>query len=252
MAATLKGKVVLVTGGASGIGLATATRFATAGAHVAIVDIDGRAAAAAASTLRQPGVNVQGFALDVQSEADWKKLIARIERSLGPLHVLVNNAGIGLSRPIQETSLADWRKVTSVNLDGVFLGIKHGMTAIAKNGGGAIVNTSSIRGVTGAPGSSAYCASKAGVRLLSKVAALECAAAKNGVRVNCVLPGYVETPLVARSLKPAARRRLTQATPMARFAKPEEIAEAIFYLASPQSSYVTGSDLLVDGAYTAQ
>ena len=249
---TLKGKVVLVTGGASGIGLATARRFAADGCKVAIADLNMPAASAAAAGLRNDGFDVQAFALDVRREAAWQKVIAQIERRLGPLHVVVNNAGIGRSVPLLETTLAFWREITSVNLDGVFLGTRHGVAALAKNGGGAIVNISSIRGVAGFAGSSAYCASKAGVRLLSKVAALECAAAKNGVRVNCVLPGYVETPLVARQLPAATRRRLTQSTPMARFARPDEVADAIYYLASPQASYVTGTDLLVDGGFVAQ
>lgn len=249
---TLKGKVVLVTGGASGIGLATVRRFAEAGCKVALADINGNAAKAAANVLQADGLDVQAYTLDVRREAPWTKVIAQIERQLGPLHVVVNNAGIGRSVPLLETTLAFWREITSVNLDGVFLGTKHGVAALARNGGGAIVNISSIRGVAGFPGSSAYCASKAGVRLLSKVAALECAAAKNGVRINCILPGYVETPLVAKQLSPAIKRRITKSTPMSRLAKPEEIADAIFYLASPQASYVTGTDLLVDGGFVAQ
>ena len=249
---TLKGKVVLVTGGASGIGLATVRRFAEAGCKVAMADINSNAAKAAAKSLQAEGLDVHAHTLDVRREAPWKKAIGQIERRLGPLHVVVNNAGLGRPMPLLQTTLAFWRDITSVNLDGVFLGTKFGVAALAKNGGGAIVNISSIRGVTGYPGSSAYCASKAGVRLLSKVAALECAAAKNGVRINCILPGYVETPLVAKQLSPAIKRRITKSTPMSRLAKPEEIADAIFYLASPQASYVTGTDLLVDGGFVAQ
>jgi len=249
---TLKGKVVLVTGGASGIGLAAVRRFAAAGCKVAIADVNSRGATAAAAALVEEGFEARGYALDVRRETSWVKVIAQIEKQLGPLHVVVNNAGIGSTVPLLETTLEFWRKITAVNLDGVFLGTKHGVAALAKHGGGAIVNISSIRGVAGSPGSSAYCASKAGVRLLSKVAALECAEARNGVRINCVLPGFVETPLVAKHLPAAGRRRNTRATPMARFAKPEEIADAIHFLASPQSSYVTGTDLLVDGGYMAQ
>jgi len=248
---TLKGKVVLVTGGASGIGLAAVQRFAAEGCKVAIADLNRRAAAEAAAALAREGVTARAYALDVRREASWVKVIAQIEKQLGPLHVVVNNAGIGSPVPLLQTTLEFWRKITAVNLDGVFLGTKHGVAALAKNGGGAIVNISSIRGVAGSPGSSAYCASKAGVRLLSKTAALECAAAKNRVRINCVLPGFVETPLVAKHVPPAGRRRNTRATPMSRFARPGEIADAIHFLSSPQSSFVTGTDLLVDGGYMA-
>ncbi len=248
---TLKDKVVLVTGGASGIGLAAAKRFAGAGCKVAIGDLNGKAALAAAREIAASGGSAAGYTLDTRSESSWKKAIAQIQKKQGPLHVVVNNAGTGRALPLAETTLAIWREINSVNTEGVFLGTKLGIEAIAKAGGGAIVNISSIRGVTGFVGSSAYCASKAAVRLLSKVAALECAQAKNNVRVNCILPGYVETPLVAKNLTAARRKPLVQATPLGRFARPEEIADAIFYLASPQASYVTGTDLLVDGGYTA-
>lgn len=248
---TLKDKVVLVTGGASGIGLATANRFANVGCRVAVADLNGKAAVAAAQAITQSGGNAVGYALDTRSESSWKKVIGQLQKKQGPLHVVVNNAGTGRTVPLAQTTLAIWREINSVNTEGVFLGTKLGIEAIAKAGGGAIVNISSIRGVTGFAGSSAYCASKAAVRLLSKVAAIECAQAKNNVRVNCILPGYVETPLVAKNLTPARRKPLTQATPMGRFARPEEIADAIYYLASPQASYVTGTDLLVDGGYTA-
>lgn len=247
----MKDKVVLVTGGASGIGLATAKRFASAGCRVAIGDLNGKAAIAAAREITAAGGIAVGYSLDTRSESSWKKVLTQLQKKLGPLHVVVNNAGTGSAVPLAQTTLALWRKVNAVNTEGVFLGTKLGIEAIEKAGGGAIVNISSIRGVTGYAGSSAYCASKAAVRLLSKVAALECAQAKNNVRVNCVLPGYVETPLVARNLTPARRKPLTQATPMGRFAQPAEIADAIFYLASPQASYITGTDLLVDGGYTA-
>ena len=249
---SLKDQVVLVTGGASGIGAATVERFASSGARVAVADINGKAAVDTAAALKAKGLSAVAYALDTRSESSWKKVIAQIEKKQGPLRVVVNCAGIGRSLPLAQTTLAIWRETQSVNLEGVFLGTKYGIEAIARNGGGAIVNISSIRGVAGYPGSSAYCASKAGVRLLSKVAALECAQARNNVRINCILPGYVETPLVARSLTPKMRKPLTKATPMSRFAKPAEIADAIYYLASPQASYVTGTDLLVDGGYMAQ
>jgi NAD(P)-dependent dehydrogenase (short-subunit alcohol dehydrogenase family) len=247
------GRVVLVTGSASGIGFATACRFAEAQATVVITDVERAAAVRAAEQLARDGLAVHALVLDVRREAHWARALRHIEQRFARLDVVVNNAGVGKPGPLMETSLADWRFVTGVNLDGVFLGIKHGIEALARHGGGAIVNVSSILGAVGTLNSASYAAAKGGVRQLSKVAALECAAAGNGIRVNCVLPGYVDVPRQgAKSMSAKRRARLTATTPMARFAAPSEIADAIFYLASAEASYVTGTDLIVDGGYTAQ
>jgi NAD(P)-dependent dehydrogenase (short-subunit alcohol dehydrogenase family) len=176
------------------------------------------------------------------------------------LHVLVASAGISFARPLIETSLEEWRKVLSVNLDGVFLGLKHGIPAIAKSGGGSIVVVSSASGIKAAAGAGAYAASKAALRLLAKTAALECA--KSGIRVNTILPGGVETPmwrtmpffrdLIAQlGSEEAAFHALGAAAPLGRIAKAEEIADAILYLASDESRFVTGAELVIDGGYTA-
>ena len=246
-------KVVLITGSASGIGFATARRFAEARATVVITDVARAGAEQAASRLVQDGHDVHALALDVRREAHWARVMRQIEKRFGRLDVVVNNAGVGKPEPLLETSLASWRFVTSVNLDGVFLGVKHGIEALARHGGGAIVNVSSIIGTVGTPNSASYAAAKGGVRQLSKVAALECAQAGNGIRVNCVLPGFVELPRKgAKAMTEQTRTRLIAATPQGRFATPQEIADAIYYLASPQASYITGTDLIVDGGYTAQ
>lgn len=249
----MAGKVVLVTGGASGIGFATARHFAQAQATVVIADLDKAATTEAAAKLAQTGLDVHAMVLDVQREAHWERIMRQIERRFSRLDVVVNNAGVGRPGAIVDTSLADWRYVTSVNLDGVFLGVKHGILALARHGGGAIVNVSSIIGKVGTANNAAYAASKGGVRQLTKVAALECAVAGNGVRVNSVLPGYVEMKRKgAKQMSPETRHSLLKATPMARFASPDEIADAIYYLASTESSYITGTDLIVDGGFTAQ
>ncbi|MES2257007.1 MAG: SDR family oxidoreductase [Pseudomonadota bacterium] len=248
----MSGKVVLVTGSATGLGLSTARAFGLAGATVAITDLELASARGAADTLVAEGIDAHAFALDVRREAHWPRVLRQLERRCGGLDVLVNNAGVGRSAPLVETSLADWRFVTQVNLDGVFLGIKFGIGAISQHGGGAIVNVASILGTVGTLNNAAYVAAKGGVRQLSKAAALECAAAGNGIRVNCVLPGYVEMPRApAKRMSAERRKQLLAATPMARFATPAEIADAIVYLASPQASYITGTDLIVDGGFTA-
>ena len=249
----MAGKVVLVTGSASGIGLATARRFAEARATVLITDVGRDYAVTAAGRLAQEGLDVHALVLDVRREAHWVRVMRQIEKRFARLDVVVNNAGVGKPEPLLATSLASWRFVTSVNLDGVFLGIKHGMEMLARHGGGAIVNVSSIIGTVGTLNSASYAAAKGGVRQLSKVAALECAAAGNGIRVNCVMPGYVElTRMGAKVMSEEKRKQLINATPAGRFAKPQEIADAIFFLASEQASYITGTDLIVDGGFTAQ
>ncbi len=240
----MTGKVALVTGGASGIGRATVETFVREGAQVIAADISPDQSVA--------GERLFPFLHDVTQEKSWVSTIAEIERRFGKLNVLVNNAGGGSFKSIAETSLAEWRAMFEVNLDGTFLGIKFAVPAIARAGGGAIVNLSSIRGVAGVANAGAYCAAKAGVALLTKVAALECAEARNKIRVNSVHPGFVLTPLNARAHTPAIREKSMAETPLSRFAEPAEIADAILYLASDESSFVTGTGLMVDGGFTAR
>jgi NAD(P)-dependent dehydrogenase (short-subunit alcohol dehydrogenase family) len=242
--ARLSGKVALVTGGAQGIGQATVEAFVREGALVVAGDIapDQSVASDRLMPLRH----------DVTQEESWIETISIIERKFGKLNILVNNAGGGSLKPLVQTSLEEWRSMFAVNLDGTFLGIKHAIPAMTRAGGGTIVNLSSIRGVTGVANAGSYCAAKAGVALLTKVAALECAEAKINIRVNSVHPGFVLTPLNARVHTPAFRAKSMAETPLGRFAQPSEIADAILYLASDESSFVTGSGLMVDGGFTAQ
>ncbi|MER2535604.1 MAG: glucose 1-dehydrogenase [Rhizobiaceae bacterium] len=242
----LNGKVALVTGGASGIGLAAVRRFEAEGASVVAADIrpDGPA--------RTP--TLLPVTLDVADEQGWISAVAAAEAEFGRLDILVNNAGIGVPGPIVDLSLADWRRVMAVNLDGVFLGIKYAVPAMRRAGGGAIVNVSSMLGHVAVAGAAAYCASKGGVALLTKAAALELAADGGNIRVNSVHPGYVETPLLQGSLdrNPARREKITAQTPIGHLGRVDDVASAILYLASDEAAFVTGAGLVVDGGYTAQ
>lgn len=242
----MRAKVALITGGASGIGRATSARLAGAGYRIVVTDVDpdGREIVEAI----HEAVFVEH---DVTSEAAWEHAIETALDIHGRLDVLVNNAGVTLVRAVTETTLEEWRALQAVNLDGVFLGTKHAIRAMREQGdGGSIVNVSSAAGLVGASLSSAYCASKGGVNLFTKAVALECAA--EGIRVNSVHPGAVRTPIWAKAgLGPDDEAALAGASPLGRMAEPEEIADAIFYLASDASRFVTGSELVIDGGYTA-
>ena len=254
--ARLQDKVALVTGGASGIGAATAERFAAEGARVVASDIDEVGGEAVAEAIRGAGGAAEFLAHDTTDEAAWRAVIDRIVAAHGRLDVLVNSAGIGIAKPILETSLADWRATMSVNLDGVFLGTRIAIEAMSRTGGGSIINLSSAYGMVGGPNVSAYAASKGGVRLLSKAAAVECARAKLGIRVNSVHPGFIETPMVQAGLErsgaPEERRRHIEGLhPVGHLGEPADIANAILYLASDEAKFVTGTELVVDGGLTA-
>lgn len=242
----LNGKVALVTGAASGIGLATTRRFIDEGARVLASDlkVDGLEA----SECLRP------FRLDVAQEEQWVAAIDTALGAFGRLDILVNNAGIGTPGPLVELSLADWRKVMAVNLDGVFLGIKHAVPAMERTGGGSIVNIASMLGHVATVNASAYCASKGGVSLLTKAAALEMAAAGGRIRVNSVHPGFIETPLLGSRLDadPERRALITGRTPLGRLGTAEDVAAAVLYLASDEAAFTTGSALVLDGGYTAQ
>jgi NAD(P)-dependent dehydrogenase (short-subunit alcohol dehydrogenase family) len=249
-AGRLDGKIALITGAASGIGWASAQLFAAEGSVVILADRAADAVAQRAATLSG---RHRAVTLDVTSESQWLHVMQEIEREFGRLDVLVNNAGIGYFRPIVETTFEEWRHILSVNLDSVFLGTKHALPLLARSGKGSIVNVSSIRGQVAGPNVAAYSASKAGVRLFTKSTAIECAAARNGIRANSVHPGVIETPMSARALEdPAQRAKSVEHIPAGRLGQAAEIAAAIVFLASDESSYMTGSEMTIDGGYTAQ
>ena len=251
----LTGKVALVTGGASGIGAACARRLAAEGAAVVVTDVQDLKGEALAAELGAPSLYTHH---DVTSEAAWIEVIALVKRRFGRLDILVNNAGIGLSAPsVTEMTLADFQRQQAVNVDGVFLGCKHGLPLMREAGnGGSIVNMSSVAGLKGTPTLAGYSATKGAVRMFSKSVALECAAAKDGVRVNSVHPGIIETPIwqgiipggaPGSNAPPDLDALSTMAVPLGVKGVPEDIANVVLWLASAESRYVTGAELVVDG-----
>ncbi|HEV2546304.1 MAG TPA: glucose 1-dehydrogenase [Stellaceae bacterium] len=249
----LEGKAAFITGGASGLGRAMALAFAAEGAKVAIADIDGTRGRQVVEAI---GKNGLFLAHDVTSEEQWIANLGEAVRVFARLDTLVNNAGIGVRGNVETTSLADWRRVNAVNLDGPFLGCKHAIPLIAKAGGGAIINISSVAGLIGARDSAAYCASKGGVRLLTKSVALHCAHRRNGVRCNSIHPVYTDTPMVeqmlAESRQPEKMLEAMKAMiPLGRLGTPEELAAMAVYLASDEARFVTGAEFVFDGGYTA-
>lgn len=250
----LEGKAALITGGASGLGRAIARSFAAEGARVALADIDGEGGGAAAAEL---GDRAAFFRLDVTREEDWRRVVAEAEEWADGLHILVNSAGIVFLKTVEETSYEDWRRMMAVNLDGVFLGCKHAIPALSRAGGGSIVNMSSVSGLIGGANLAAYNASKGGVRLLTKSVALHCAKAGAGVRCNSIHPAFIATPmvdgLVAEAADPQrAAEGLRRQIPLGRIGEAEEVAALAVYLASDESAFVTGAEMVIDGGLTAQ
>jgi len=246
----LDGKVALITGAASGIGRATAGLFHRQGAKVAATDRN-------EAGLRALGEDADlTLVQDVTDEARWREVVDAAVAAFGRLDILVNSAGIAVLGNIETTTLADWRKVNAVNVEGAFLGCREAVRAM-KGTGGSIVNLSSVAGIIGDASSTAYCASKGAVRLLTKSAALHCARAGYGIRVNSVHPSFAETPMVlegiARAKDPErVRAGLMRAAPMRRMGTADEVANMILFLASDESSFTTGAEFMVDGGLTAQ
>jgi 3(or 17)beta-hydroxysteroid dehydrogenase len=255
----MQGKVALVSGGAAGIGAASCRIMAREGAKVVVADLQQAAGEALAAEIAAAGGHAVFQPLDVRSEASWEAATARAFEAFGKLNVVVNNAGVGFPfGDAEHQTLEDWRAVMAVNSDGVFLGVKHGIVALRRTGEpGSIINMSSILGLVGLAASCAYNASKGAVRLLTKSAALYCAREGLPVRVNSVHPGYIRTDMVQSTLSRSnnLEERLLQveaATPMGHLGEPEDIANGVLYLASDESRYMTGAELVIDGGYTAQ
>lgn len=255
MAARVDGKVVLITGGASGLGAESARRLAREGAKVVLTDRVADAGQAVADAILDAGGKAAFLTQDVTDEGRWGEVVEATLSLHGRLDVLVNSAGVGDGgEPLLEATYEAWRRILAINLDGTFLGMKAAAPAMAAAGGGSIINLSSILGKVGLPGASAYCASKGGVLMLTKSSALELAPV--GIRVNSVHPGFIETPMVTRAFRDSEnenemRDMIISRHALGRLGAPREIADAIVFLASDESSFMTGSELVVDGGYTA-
>lgn len=251
------GKTALVTGAGLGLGRATALLLAREGAKVVATDIRERDGACVVEEIVAEGGEAMFLRQDVSDEGAWSAVVAATVERFGKLDVLVNNAGVAFGADTESTTLQQWRALMSVNLDGVFLGTRAAIAAMKLSGGGSIVNLSSIAGLVGIAGAAAYCASKGGVRSFTKVVALECARAGNGIRVNSIHPGYIWTPMVENFLSlatdpAAARAAAAAAHPVGRMGEPDDVAFGVLYLASDESKFVTGAELVIDGGYTAQ
>jgi len=254
------GKVAIVTGGASGIGRSCALRLAEEGASVMVTDIQDDLGAETAAAITDKGGVASFMHHDVTNEAEWITIVAATVTAFGGLDTLVNNAGIGIGGSIIDMALVDWQRQQAINLDGVFLGVKHCIPAMRDSGGGSIINMSSVAGLKGSANLAAYNATKGGVRIFTKGVALECAQNRWNVRVNSVHPGIIDTPIWTK-LNPEfqedgshildAEAIATVAVPGGVLGSPFDIANGVVFLASDNSSYITGTELVIDGGLSA-
>lgn len=256
----VQGKIALVTGAGSGLGAATARMLAREGATVVLADINRGAIDAVLAEIEAEGGSGLCVDLDVALESDWVRTMAGIRQRFGRLNVTVNVAGINIARSYPtETTLEDWRRLMSVNLDGVFLGTKHSLALMQDSSpvNGSIINISSVMGLVGMPDIAAYNASKGGVCVYTKSVALSCAQRKVNVRVNSLHPGFIKTPLVEASMlrwaDPAEGQRHYDALqPVGHLGEPDDIAWGVLFLASDESKFMTGAELVIDGGFTAR
>jgi len=247
----LLNNVALITGGARGIGAATAEALASAGATVVVTDVLDEEGERLAARILAGGSEARYQHLDVSDEANWERVVERTVAEFGGLHVLVNNAGIGTMPDVETETREAWDRLIAINQTGVWLGMKHAIPAMRESGGGSVVNVSSIFGAVGGFGGSiAYHASKGAVRLMTKSAALRYA--REGIRVNSIHPGFIDTPMVEQVKGTEVEQLIIANTPMGRLGRAEEIGSVIAFLASDAASYMTGSEVYVDGGWTAR
>jgi NAD(P)-dependent dehydrogenase (short-subunit alcohol dehydrogenase family) len=251
MSNELEGRVALITGAARGIGAAAARQMAREGATVVLTDVVDDEGAAVAAELQAAGHAASYHRLDVADEDAWTRVVGDVVREHGRLDILVNNAGIGTFTDVESETLDGWNRLIAINQTGVWLGMRAVIPAMRAHGGGSIINLSSIFGAVGGFGGSiAYHASKGAVRLMTKNAAIRYA--KEGIRVNSVHPGFIDTPMVASVKGTDIEKVILADTPMGRLGASAEVAEVIGFLASDRSSYMTGSEVYVDGGWTAR
>ncbi len=256
----VKGKVALVTGARRGLGAAISVKLASEGAKVVLSDRKSDGSQQVMKQIADAGGDAIFVEHDITSADSWDNAIAQTVKKYGDLSILVNNAGVGAGKNIEAVTLEEWRWVMNINLDGTMMGTQKAIAAMKTSGGGSIVNISSIEGLVGDGRMAAYDASKAGIVLLSRSAALHCAKNKYNIRINTVHPGFINTKMVEGFLKliavngdvAQARRNLEAKHPLGHLGEPDDVAYAVLYLASDESKFATGSELVVDGGYTAQ
>ena len=256
----LAGRVALVSGGASGIGKASAMRLAEEGAKVVVADIDAELGQQTVSAIQENAGTATFMQLDVTSESQWQECVAATVDVYRGLNILVNNAGIAVGGSILTMTLEDWQRQQAINLDGVFLGVKYAIPAMIESGNGSVINISSVAGIKGSANLAAYNATKGGVRLFTKGVARECSASRWPVRVNSVHPGVIETPIWDK-MNPELldtgmntmdlESMAEQVVPTGQLGKPLDIANGVVFLASDESSYMTGTELIIDGGLCA-
>ncbi|MCH2490456.1 MAG: SDR family oxidoreductase [Flavobacteriales bacterium] len=254
----VKNKVAIVTGGASGLGKSSAKLLAKEGAKIVVSDIDEEGGKKVVQQIKEDGGEAIFIKQDVAKEDEWKNVIETTLETYGKLHILANSAGIGLGGTVEDVTLEDWKNLIDINLNGTFLGTKYGIKGMRKTDeGGSIINFSSIEGLIGDPNLPAYNASKGGVTIFTKSAALHCAKQGYGIRINSIHPAYIWTPMVENFLKAQGdveegKKQLESLHPIGHLGEPDDIGCGVVYLASDESKFMTGSELVIDGGYTAQ
>ena len=254
----VKNKVAIVTGGASGLGKSSAKLLAREGAKIVVSDIDEEGGKKVVQQIKEDGGEAIFIKQDVAKEDEWKNVIETTLETYGKLHILANSAGIGLGGTVEDVTLEDWKNLIDINLNGTFLGTKYCIKGMRKTDeGGSIINFSSIEGLIGDPNLPAYNASKGGVTIFTKSAALHCAKQGYGIRINSIHPAYIWTPMVENFLKAQGdveegKKQLESLHPIGHLGEPDDIGYGVVYLASDESKFMTGSELVIDGGYTAQ